>query len=164
MKIQFSAVIIFLLITNVLLPQEIYKISSTYQLDSLKNVSKGNIILFNFWATWCHPCIEEFPDIVKLYNNNKKNDFRVIFISLDFPGELESKVKPFLKSNNVDFPSFFGDFKKPEELMDYFDKNWDGAIPATFIFDKNGGLKYKYIGSRSYEKFEKELLIILGQE
>ena len=138
--------------------QEIKKINSVKQLDSIKDVSKGKVMLVNFWATWCKPCVQEFPDLLKLYSNYTGKGLTLIFISLDFPEELETKVRPFLKINGVDFTVYFNDFKKQEELMDYFDKSWDGAIPSTYIFDKNGELRIKFIGSRNYEFFENEII------
>ena len=56
--------------------------------------SNGNLRVFNFWATWCKPCIEEMPHFEAA---NSKDDVNVIFVSLDFAGELNRKVIPFVK-------------------------------------------------------------------
>jgi thiol-disulfide isomerase/thioredoxin len=155
-----KALLIFVflfLLSDISLPQDVRNLSSLEQIDSIKTASKSNVILVNFWASWCNPCVEEFPDLIKLKNDFADKGLRMIFISLDFPEEVDTKLKPFLKENNVDFTTYFCSFQKTEELMDYFDKNWDGAIPATFIFDKKGELKSKIIGSHSYNFYKKEI-------
>jgi peroxiredoxin len=94
---------------------------------------------------------------LKLRSDYTGKGLKVVFISLDFPEEVNTKLIPFLKKNNVDFTTFYGDFKNTEEIMDYFDKKWDGAIPATFIFDKKGILRSKIIGNKSYDFYQAEI-------
>jgi len=157
MKKSFFAIIFLIIINNVSSSQDVLKISTLNQIDSLKSSYNGNVILVNFWASWCKPCVEEFPDLLKIKKDLGDKGLRVIFISLDFPEEIDTRLIPFLKANNVDFTTLFCSFKKSEELMDYFDKEWDGAIPATFIFDKNGALRSKVIGSRNYDFYSNEI-------
>ncbi|MEO8664058.1 MAG: TlpA disulfide reductase family protein, partial [Ignavibacteria bacterium] len=110
-------------------------------LDSLKSANTGKVILFNYWASWCKPCVEEFPDIMKLNSELKDKDFKLIFISLDFGDDLASQTKKFLTKMNVDFTTYYNGFAKDEDLINYMDKEWNGGIPGTFIFDKSGKLK-----------------------
>ena len=137
--------------------QNIEKLNTSKQIDSLKSSYTGNIILVNFWASWCKPCVEEFPDLLKIRNDFSDEGLKVIFISLDFPEEVNTKLIPFLKQNKVDFTTYLCDSKNPEQIMDYFDKNWDGAIPATFIFNKKGELGSKVIGSHNYDFYKNEV-------
>lgn len=123
-------------------------------LDSIKEANKGKVIFFNFWASWCKPCVEEFPDIMQLNNEYKDKDFKLVFISLDFGDDLASKTKSFLRKMNVDFVTYSNGFNKDEDLINYMDKNWEGAIPATFIFDKNGKLRKTLIGKHDYHEFK----------
>jgi hypothetical protein len=81
----------------------------------------------------------------------------LIFISADVPEEIENKVTPFLKSQNVEFITYYNNFDKPEELINYIDKNWEGAIPSTYIYDKDGNLTSNILGMKNYEYFEKEI-------
>ena len=98
---------------------------------------KGKVLFLNLWATWCVPCREEFPSIVKLSNEFKDVDF--VSISVDFPDEVNSKIIPFLKSNNADFTTFVS------------------ALPATFLFDKAGKKLTFLEGKQSYDEFKKEI-------
>ena len=135
--------------------QEVKPLAAKKDMDELMEANKGKVVLINFWATWCKPCVHEFPDLVKLYNNYKDKGFVIVFISVDVPDDVDSKVIPFLKNQNVDFTTYFNNFDKPEELINYIDKDWEGAIPSTYIYDKEGNLTADFLGSRSYEEFEK---------
>lgn len=137
--------------------QEIKSVSKIEELDVIKQSTKGNVVLYNFWATWCKPCVTEFPELMKLYSNYKDKGFEIVFISLDVPEDVETKVKPFLNKNGVGFTTYYSKFSKEEELINYYDKEWVGAIPSTYIYDKEGVLQKKILGSRSYEQFENEV-------
>jgi len=125
-------------------------------LTKLINVRNGKVLFLNLWATWCIPCREEFPSIVKLAEIYKK-DVDFVGISADYSDEIESKIIPFLKLNKVNFTSFVSGFKKDEDLIDALDKNWNGALPATFIYDKTGKKLIMLEGEKSFEEFKKEL-------
>lgn len=141
--------------------QDIITISTVEDLDRIKADSKGNVMLVNFWATWCKPCTEEFPELLKVHEKYKEQNFRLILISLDFKEEFETKLKPFLSDKKVDFTTYYLDTKNPDDIMNYFDVKWDGGIPATFIFDKSGNLKKSIIGSKDFDFFDIEIRELL---
>ncbi|MBS3944443.1 MAG: redoxin domain-containing protein [Melioribacter sp.] len=116
---------------------------------------KGKPLFLNLWATWCVPCREEFPAINKLAEEYKDVEF--IGISVDFPEEVESKIIPFLKSQKAKFISYVNGFEGDEELINTLDKDWNGALPATFIYDKNGKKVSFLEGKKSYDEFKKEI-------
>lgn len=125
---------------------------SKIELENLINEREGKNLLINIWATWCIPCREEFPDLVKIYKNYK-NELDVIAISVDYAEEIDSKIKPFLDENMVQFPVYISGFAKDEELIQFINEKWNGALPGTFVFDKNG-LQIKFFeGKQSYESF-----------
>jgi len=137
--------------------QELKPLKSISELDAIKDSAKGNVLMVNFWASWCAPCVREFPDLVKLYNEYKDKGFRLVFISLDDAQDIDKKVKPFLNQQGVDFISYYNKFDKPEQLIDYIDKNWQGAIPSTYIYDKSGDMQSSFLGGKKYGEFEKEI-------
>ncbi len=137
--------------------QEVRQFKSIDEFKLIMDSTKGKVTLVNFWATWCPPCVKEFPELVKLYNNYKDKDFRLLFVSLDDNTEVESKLIPFLKKQGVDFLSYHADLKKPEDLIDFIDKSWQGEIPYTKIYDKEGKLLTTFLGSKNYEQFEAEI-------
>lgn len=144
--------------SNVLYTQEVKPISTVDEMKLIMDKGKDKVVLVNFWATWCKPCVKEFPELVKLYGNYKDKGFKIVFISVDVPEDVEPKVVPFLKKQDVDFVTYFNKFDKPEELINYIDEDWEGAIPSTYIYDKEGKLTSHILGSRSYEDFEKEIM------
>lgn len=87
---------------------------------------KGKIILINFWATWCPPCVAEMSSLQSLYTNFK-NDVEFLFISNEDPEEL----KTFLQENNYNFPIYIPTEGLPNTLE-------HKSIPSTFIINKEG--------------------------
>jgi thiol-disulfide isomerase/thioredoxin len=118
---------------------------------------RGKILFINLWATWCVPCKEEFPDLVRLDEYYANSDVVIIGISVDFPDEVESKIKPFLHSQKVKFPNFVQNFKDPLELINLLNENWRGAVPTTFIYDKEGKQQKYLLGKHSFEQFKSEI-------
>lgn len=122
------------------------------ELNKLITERGGKILLINVWATWCIPCREEFPDLVRL-QNKYKDQLDIVALSVDYEDEIESKIIPFLKENRVKFPVFVNGFQKDEELINFFNKNWNGALPGSFIYSKDGIQTNFLEGKQSYESF-----------
>lgn len=133
------------------------KVVTVSELKNLIDDMKGKPLLINVWATWCAPCREEFPDLVKIANEYY-DQIDVVGISVDFPEEIDSKIIPFLKKQNVYFKNYIIKVIEPEDFINLLNANWSGAIPATFIYDSNGEQIEYLIGKQSYEKFEKAVL------
>jgi thiol-disulfide isomerase/thioredoxin len=117
----------------------------------------GKFLSLNLWATWCVPCREEFPNLVKLAGEYNNSDVEFVGLSVDYPDEIESKIIPFLKNNPVNFEIYVQDFEDEGNIIQFLNKSWNGAIPATFIFDTNGIQKAFLPGLRSYDDFKQEL-------
>lgn len=111
---------------------------------SLKEL-KGKVVFVNLWATWCGPCIEEMPTINNLKNKFSGND-NIVFVLLDVEGNM-SKSKKFMKGKNYDLPVYIAGEKIPAE---YF----QGAIPTTLIFNKNGDLEANIRGGKDFSQPE----------
>ncbi len=126
-------------------------------LDSIRTANRENVILINFWATWCRPCTEEFPDLMKLYKNYSDKNFKIVFVSLDFGDNLGDKTKSFLKKQKVDFITYYNNFSKDEDLINYISKDWEGSIPGTFIYSNNI-LQKTLIGKHNYKDFKDVIL------
>jgi thiol-disulfide isomerase/thioredoxin len=131
------------------------------QYDTLISSFKGKkAVLVNVWATWCGPCVEEFPDLVKLARQFK-NDVQVIFISADFPDQLP-RVKAFLQQQGVDWPTYIKD-DADEVFINALDTRWTGSIPVTVIYNRNGDKVHFEEGKGSFASFEKAILLALNQ-
>lgn len=162
MSIKKSFVIpVFFLLSSFIYSQEVKDLKKIEDLDSLFASLKGKTAIVNIWATWCFPCVKEFPDLIKLYNNYKEKGFELVFISVDAPEDKDATLKKFLSNQGVDFVTYYNEFSNPDEIINYFDKSWGGEIPITYIYDREGRQVKKLSGSRSYEKFESELNEVL---
>lgn len=108
----------------------------------------------NFWATWCAPCVKELPHFEKI-QQQYPNDVEVLLISLDFPGQIETKLKPFLKQKQLKSKVIVLDDVDMNSWIPKVDLNWDGAIPATIIFNKEK--RQFYSQSFTYEELDAEV-------
>lgn len=123
--------------------------------SALIKIRDGKPLFINFWATWCIPCTEEFPDIVKLSEKYKNVEF--VAVSLDHHDEVNSKIRPFLKKMKAGFKNYVGRFKDDQNLIDLINEKWNGALPATAIFDKSGKQVSFHAKKLSYKEMEAEL-------
>lgn len=99
---------------------------------------KGRVVLVNFWATWCGPCVAEFPAIVKTWRQSRGQGLAVIAVSADSAKELHTKVEPFLAKQGATFPAFLEKSADPEDFINALDPAWQGDLPRTFIYDRQG--------------------------
>jgi len=129
-------------------PPEIREID----LDGLKKILQRDPkdtrpMLINFWATWCDGCREEFPDLVKIDNDYRARGLNFISVSLDDILDIKTKVPDFLKQVKAQMPVVLLNVNDPEPAIHFVDPTWQGDMPATFLYDKNGKVVFKYFGS-----------------
>lgn len=104
-------------------------------------------LLVNFWATWCEPCRDEFPDLIRIQADYEKRNLDFITISLDDPSELKTSVPEFLREMRAGaLPSYLLNVIEPQEVVDAVDPQWGGGLPATFLFDPSGKIVFKHTG------------------
>lgn len=117
---------------------------------ALKNLLKreeatAKPLLINFWATWCDPCREEFPDLVKLDAQYKgKIDF--ITVSLDPLSEINGDVPKFLAAMKAEMPAYLLKTPSEEAAIAAVSKQWQGGLPFTILFDEKGATLYSRQG------------------
>jgi thiol-disulfide isomerase/thioredoxin len=111
------------------------------------------LTVFNFWATWCGPCIKELPHFDELESQNE--NIKVYLVSLDFPNQLE-KVNNFVNKRSLKSEVLFLDEKDPDDYMPKVSNEWTGAIPATlFVTD----LGKTYFHEKAFTKQELEEVV-----
>lgn len=128
---------------------------SAESIDEVINRYKGEkAVLVNIWATWCGPCVEEFPYIVKLQKQYPEQ-LQVIFVSADFSGSRD-RVKKFLNEHGVDWTTYFKT-GKDEKFINTLEPEWSGALPFTKIYNKNGKVTDYWESSADFDKFERSI-------
>lgn len=142
----------FLLLYTTVSSSQIVTPLTEIGLDSLVSNRDGNILVLNIWATWCEPCKEEFPDLIKLSSEYKNKKVQIVTISVDYPDEVNEKIIPFLDSYHVPLLTFVADFPSQDSLINTLNPEWSGAVPATFIFDEKGKLQKFLLGKQTYRQ------------
>ena len=110
---------------------------------------KGNVVLLNFWATWCAPCRAEMPDLVKWQRQYKGRGLQVIGVT--YPPEELAEVRKFIKGIKVNYPIAIGE----RETKALFDKG--ETLPITVVIDKNGTVREVIQGVIFPEEFEEKI-------
>lgn len=116
---------------------------------------KGQILLVDFWATWCEPCLKELPELARL-QKRLPGRFKLLAISADEPEQEGEAVKVLLKSGLA--PPFF--IKRPGEddaFIRTVDPAWSGALPAVFLYDRQGRRLRSFIGETQTSLIEAAL-------
>jgi thiol-disulfide isomerase/thioredoxin len=118
----------------------------TEALKTLITEQRERPLLVNFWATWCDPCRDEFPDLVKIDAQYRPHAMDFITISLDDFSDIKTSVPKFLGSMKASMPAYLLNVADPEPAIDLIDKGWAGSLPATFLYNTKGELVYKHFG------------------
>lgn len=130
------------------------------QLDAagLKSLLKpnGKPLLVNFWATWCEPCREEFPDLVKIDHDFRgKIDF--FTVSLDDSAEIATSVPRFLESMRAEMPAYLLKVPDEGEVISAVAKDWQGGLPFTILYNEKGEIAYFKQGKIKIETLKAEI-------
>ena len=113
---------------------------------------KGKVILIDFWATWCGPCIAEMPTVIEVYNSYHDKGFDVVGISLD---EDKGALKEFIKTNKMPWPQYFDGKGWANEIAQQYGI---GSIPATFLIGKDGKVVASNLRGKALEEAVAESL------
>ena len=116
------------------------------------DLSSDDTYVINFWATWCSPCVKELPYFESVNKEYADKNVKVILVSLDFPSQIESKLKPYIRKNEIKSNVILLDDSKMNKWVPRVSEKWDGGIPATLIINSSN---YNFYPN----PFEKEELV-----
>ena len=122
----------------------------------------GKPLLINFWATWCDPCREEFPDLVKIDTEYRgKIDF--LTVSLDDLADIDTYVPKFLGQMKAEMPAYLLSTPDESEAIKLVSKDWPGNLPLTILYDEKGVVTYQRNGKVRYLNLTTELDKVLAK-
>jgi len=109
---------------------------------------KGQVVLFNFWATWCAPCRVEMPHLVELAGKHGSKGFRLVTVSADEAEDKDAALN-LLREHGVPGPAFIKSVADDDAFINAIHENWSGALPALFLYDREGKLAEMWVGETS---------------
>jgi peroxiredoxin len=119
---------------------------------------RGQVVVLNFWATWCGPCRYEIPHFTRLYDAYKDKGVVILGVSLDAEGK--SKVDPFVKAKGISYPILLDQKSAVPRLY-----GGVRGIPTTFVITQDGKVYRKHVGvPPDMAIFEEEIKTLLGPQ
>jgi thiol-disulfide isomerase/thioredoxin len=123
---------------------------SAAQVRDVVAAARGDVVLLNVWATWCNPCRQEFPHLVRLQRELAGQGFSLVLVSADFDRQLP-KVGEFLAGHGWTSAPTERSARTPSSSTE--STRAGPALPATFLYDRGGTLRDFWEGQLSYEEF-----------
>lgn len=122
----------------------------------------GDVLVINFWATFCKPCVAEIPSFIKITDKYKNERVKLLLVSLDLPSYYPAKIASFAKKHQYKTNIVWLN----ETDADYFcpkaDTSWSGSIPATLMINTKTGYRRFFEGEMSVSQFEEALKKVIA--
>ncbi|REG92056.1 redoxin domain-containing protein [Algoriphagus antarcticus] len=134
----------------------IEKLSLDGLADLLKN-DTDELLLVNFWATWCGPCIIEYPEFVTMQRMYGERDFQFVSVSMDSPEQSDKALK-YLKGKASAVPNYIMDIDDKYKVIDVVGKEWDGSLPITLLIEPGGKIAYRVPGTIDAYELKREIV------
>ena len=112
------------------------------QAKAIRQNGTGKTLLVNFWATWCAPCVEEFPDLTNTWRMYRKRPFQLVTVAGNYPDE-EKAVRAFLEKQQASAKNYLPAIMDPTPVIQAFDPDWSGGLPYSMIIGPDGKILYK---------------------
>ncbi len=141
-----------LLLISITAHSQNVKLISVESLDELIAQGSDQVRVYNFWASWCGPCVKEMPYFEAV---NKSQSAEVVFISLDFPEDM-NKAQRLISKKGIQSKTYLLNSTNYDEYIPKINEAWSGAIPAT-LFVSPSGKKYFY--EKAFEQRELEQMV-----
>jgi thiol-disulfide isomerase/thioredoxin len=131
-------------------------------LQALQKRENAKPLLVNYWATWCEPCRDEFPDLVKIDADYRPKGLDFIAVTLDDLADIKTGVPKFLREMHAQMPVYLLNLSDPEPAIKLVDSKWSGALPATFLYNGKGEVVYKSLGRIKVEELRAAIEKVLS--
>lgn len=114
---------------------------------------QGKVLVVNFWATWCVPCLREVPDLLQLQKEMAAKGVELIGVAVDDPSPGAIQVEQFRRQYFPAFVTFARAGSEMDELASVIDPSWNEVVPTTYILDRRGKPVTRIQGKKSLAEF-----------
>jgi thiol-disulfide isomerase/thioredoxin len=119
---------------------------------ALVEANRGRVLVVNFWATWCIPCLKEVPELVELERALSPKGLVVVGVSLDDP-DARAEVVAFRNEWFPEFRTYHTAIEDWYELIGIVEPEWPGVLPTSVIIDRSGSRADTLVGGKDYADF-----------
>lgn len=119
--------------------------------------SKDEVLVINFWATFCKPCVAEIPSFISTTEKYKADKVKLMLVSLDLKSEYPAKIAAFAKKHQFNANIAWLNETNADYFCPKVDVKWSGSIPSTIFINTKTGYRFFYEGEMTAEEFEQEL-------
>jgi peroxiredoxin len=132
-------------------------------LKMLRSNATGKLLLVSFWATWCGPCVHEFPELETTYRMYRGRDFDFVTVSANMPDEQKS-VRAFLQKHHASNRNLLFASNDTQALQKAFDPNWESGVPYTVLIAPGGKILATYEGDLNILDLRRQILAYLPSD
>jgi len=132
------------------------------ELQSIIDAEGDELLVLNFWSTYCPPCIKEMPHFNKLETEYQNKKIRILLISLDDVTQLETRIYPFVKKHGIVQEVMILKDQNYSKWTDKIDESWYGALPATLII-KGKKRNFRFGSYETYEELKSDVDAMLSE-
>lgn len=136
-------------------------LASIDDLKSEMEKMRGHVVVVNFWATWCAPCVKEMPELIEFDKEYSEKGVRFLSVSADDPSSLASEVAPYAVKNKLKFAVYVMDGIDEEQIRSELGLDFRAILPTTFVLDKEGKVVKSWIGAMVKSELEEAVTPLL---
>ena len=131
--------------------------------EKYMNSGKDEVLVINFWATFCKPCVAEIPSFIAVTNQYKDQHVKLLLVSLDLPSFYPKKIADFARKHEFNTNIVWLEETNADYFCPKIDQKWSGSIPATLIINPKTGYRKFFEEEIEKEKFEAAVKAAMGK-
>ncbi|MEZ4886608.1 MAG: TlpA family protein disulfide reductase [Chitinophagales bacterium] len=135
-------------------PMKVPEVMDFAEFQERIKTTDDTLYIYNFWATWCMPCVKEMPYFEQVHDEFADQKVKLIFVSLDFIDMLSTKLLPFMIKRDLSEDVWLLNERNPNSWIDKVSEEWTGSIPATLFSHPPSNYKAFYERSFEYENLK----------